>query len=85
MNPRAKLLFRVALASTMLLLIGSLLIDSNGNFPNLGRTASLTLTLLLFAVGIASSVALLILETSRRIVAVLFLLILVLLAVPAFF
>jgi|YelNatPaOPRAMG01_1025707.scaffolds.fasta_scaffold54459_1 hypothetical protein len=85
MNLRAKVLFRVALASTLLLLIGSFLVDSNGNFPGLGPTASRTVTLLLFTAGIASSVDLLLVEKARRIAAVVFLIILVGLAAPAFF
>lgn len=79
------ILLRTALASTAVLLISSFLIDSNGNLPNMGRTASLMLTLLLFGLGIASSLSLLVVERSRRILALLLLGVLVALAFPAFF
>jgi len=85
MSVPAVILFRTALASTAVLLVCSFLIDSNGNLPHMGRTASLMLTLLLFGLGIASSLSLLVVEKSRRLLALLLLAVLVALAFPAFF
>lgn len=83
MNRRAKWLFRTALISVMLLLMAGFLINSNGDFPHLGQTPSLILTVLLFTLGIVCSVALFILEKSQRIAATLFLSIIAALVAPA--
>jgi len=84
MKPLPVLLFRASLASTVLLLIGSLFVNLNGAFPYLGQRFSIILTLLLFAVGIVSAVAVAIADRRRRIIAFVLIGILVVLALPAF-
>jgi hypothetical membrane protein len=84
MKASPALLFRASVASTALLLIGSLFVNLNGAFPYLGQRFSVILTLLLFAVGIGSAIALAIADKRRRVIACILIGILVVLAIPAF-
>jgi hypothetical protein len=85
MSKRSIILHRTALACTALLLVGSLVLDSNGRFPFMGETPSVIVTLSLFGLGTTSALGLLLFEKSRRVIALLVLAVLAALAFPAFF
>jgi hypothetical protein len=84
MSARPTVLFLTSVASTLLLLFCSFVVDSNGNLPRMGRLGSLALTVLLFGVGTTSALGLLVFERSRRVLALVLLTFLAATALPAF-
>lgn len=79
------MLFKTALTATILLVIASFFIDSNGDLPGMNRVGSATVTVTLYIVSFASSLSLLIVDKTRRLQALLLLAIAVAFALPAFF
>jgi hypothetical protein len=77
-------LYWASMASTILLLIGSLFVDMNGAFPYLGHRFSAFLSILLFVVAIGSAVAVAVADGRRRLIACILIGILFFLALPAF-
>ncbi len=75
----------VAVVVFALLLAGSLTIDANGRFPGMPETVSSVIAILLFSIGILSSIALCCFAQKGRLWAILLLIGYLVLALPALF
>jgi hypothetical protein len=74
----------IAVASTILLLIGSFFVNLNGAYPYLNRSLSLVLTTVLFIAGFGCSIGLFFLKPPRHILAGILLILLVAMILPLF-
>jgi len=85
MKSSRTLLFPFAAVSTLTVVVGSFVVDLNGDFPHLTHRLSLFLSGLLFLAGTISTIIVIFVERRRRYIALVLLAVLAILACPAFF